>query len=129
MVGVTSSIATLSSSQDNQAGNIGLGFAIASDQVQYVAEQLISQGYADQPQIGLSASDTTGVGQLGARWCGSTRARRPNRPASVDDLITALDGEPVSSTSPNGQVRAGRVGEQIVPTVVDSQTGDQVTPM
>ncbi|MGB3954166.1 MAG: trypsin-like peptidase domain-containing protein [Brooklawnia sp.] len=133
LVGVTSSIATLSSSRDSQAGNIGLGFAIASDQVQYVAEQLISQGYADQPQIGLSASDTTGVGQLGARVVRINEGSPAEQAGiQVGDLITALDGEPVSSTeSLVAQVRAGRVGEQIVLTVVrDGQTQEiTVTPI
>lgn len=133
LVGITSSIATLSSSPNSQSGNIGLGFAIASDQVQYVAEQLISQGYAEQPQIGLSASDPTGIGQQGARVVrineGSPAEQAGIR---VGDLVTAIDGEPVSSTeSLVAQVRAGRVGEPIELTIVrDGETQNiTVTPV
>jgi len=129
LVGVTSSIATLSSSSDSQSGNIGLGFAIGADQVQYVAEQLISQGYADHPQVGLSATDESGSGQLGARVVRITQGSPAEQSGvQVGDLITAVDGVPVPSTeSLVALVRAGRVGEPIELTLIRGGQTQTVT--
>ncbi|NLH70952.1 MAG: PDZ domain-containing protein [Brooklawnia sp.] len=129
LVGITSSIASLSSSSDSQSGNIGLGFAIGADQVQYVAEQLISQGYADHPQVGLSATDVSGSGQLGARVVRITQGSPAEQSGvQVGDLITAVDGVPVPSTeSLVALVRAGRVGEPIELTLIRGGQTQTVT--
>lgn len=132
LVGITSSIATLSSGQ-SQSGNIGIGFAIGSDQVQYVAQQLIANGTAQHPQLGLSAHDVQTTGQLGAVVASIV----PDSPAAkaglkVDDLITAIDGQSVSSSeSLVALVRSGRVGEEMKLTVVrgGSQQEISITPV
>lgn len=129
LVGITSSIATLSSSGDSQSGNIGIGFAIASQQVRHVVDQLITRGYAEHPQIGVNASDVTGTGQLGARLV-RVSAGSPAETAGlrVGDLITAVDGKPVASTeSLVALVRAGEVGKPMELTVVRDATTQTIT--
>lgn len=119
LVGVTTSIATLASSGES-AGNIGIGFAIGADQVQYVAEQLIANGVAEHPQIGVSARDSSTTGRMGAVIAEVV----PGSPAAavgmqVDDLVTRVNGNPVTSTeSLVALVRAGRVGREMTLTVL-----------
>lgn len=126
LVGITSSIATLSS---GQSGNIGLGFAIGADQVKYVVDQLITKGYAEHPQIGVSATDSRGTGTLGAEVTNVA----PGSPAAeaglqAGDLITAVDGVPVASTeSLVAQVRAGQVGKSMTLAVLRNGTSQDVT--
>lgn len=122
LVGITSSIATLSSGQSSsssESGSIGLGFAIPANQVKYVVDQLIATGSAQHPQIGISAQDVTGTGQLGAEVTNVTSGS-PAASAGVQagDLITAVDGNPVTSTeSLVALVRASQVGQEITLTV------------
>ncbi|NUT03714.1 MAG: PDZ domain-containing protein, partial [Hamadaea sp.] len=61
VVGINSSIATDGSSE----GNIGIGFAISSDRVSAVANQLIKGQKVDHPYLGVKASDNeTGGAKL-----------------------------------------------------------------
>ncbi|MFI6482641.1 S1C family serine protease [Nonomuraea sp. NPDC050663] len=53
VVGVNSAIATLSRVSNSEQGNIGLGFAITSNQTRRVAEDLIKYGKARKPLIGI----------------------------------------------------------------------------
>ena len=57
VVGVNSAIASTGSSASGQSGNIGVGFAIPSNDVAEVAEELIADGHATHPQLGVSAGD------------------------------------------------------------------------
>ena len=132
LVGITSSIASLATSSDS-AGNIGIGFAIGADQVQYVAEQLIANGVAEHPQIGVSASDINTTGRMGAAIAEVV----PGSPAEavgmqVGDLVTAVNGNPVTSTeSLVALVRAGRVGRDMTLSVLrdDEELELVVTPI
>lgn len=120
LIGITSSIASLPAAGQEQAGNIGIGFAIGADQVQYVVEQLIATGTAQHPQLGVSASDVQDYGPLGAEVVEVV----PGSPAEaaglqVGDRVTSVDGQPVSSTeSLVALVRAGRVGEEMELTIL-----------
>ncbi|KQB86014.1 S1C family serine protease [Corynebacterium lowii] len=53
LIGMNSVIASLSSGTD-QAGSIGLGFAIPSSFAKSVADQLVEKGTATQPMLGVS---------------------------------------------------------------------------
>ena len=62
VVGVNSAIASTGDTSDgSQAGNIGVGFAIPSNDVVKVTSQLIDNGKATHSQIGISAGDATGT--------------------------------------------------------------------
>ncbi|WIY81465.1 trypsin-like peptidase domain-containing protein [Propionimicrobium sp. PCR01-08-3] len=129
LIGITSSIASLSSgeSSSSESGSIGLGFAIPANQVSNVVDQLISSGTAQHPQIGISAQDVTGTGQLGAQVTNVTSGS-PADQAGIrsGDLITAVDGNAVTSAeSLVALVRATQVGQEITVTVErDGQSSD-----
>ncbi|WPF66778.1 MULTISPECIES: S1C family serine protease [unclassified Corynebacterium] len=61
LIGMNSVIASLSTSTE-QAGSIGLGFAIPSSFAKRVADQLVREGKASQPMLGVSVMrDDLGV--------------------------------------------------------------------
>lgn len=115
LVGITSSIATVSGSDSGQSGNIGIGFAIGSDQARNVAQQLIENGEAVHAQIGVTARDLNQVGPMGAEVAqvteGSPAAEAGLQPG---DVVTAVDDRPVSSTTQLvGMIRAKEVGQTV----------------
>ena len=63
VIGVNSAIASLSASYGSQAGSIGLGFAIPINQARKTADQLIKNGTATYPIVGMSLDNRfTGIG-------------------------------------------------------------------
>jgi putative serine protease PepD len=95
VVGINSAIATTGSSTSGTSGNIGVGFAIPSNDAKKVADQLIATGHATHSQIGISAGDTasatTGAPGLGATVQAVT-AGGPAQAAglAVGDVITKV---------------------------------------
>ena len=63
VVGVNSAIATAGS---GSTGNIGVGFAIPSNEAVEVAEQLLADGTADHPLLGVSVGESPGATSTGA---------------------------------------------------------------
>ena len=127
VIGVNSAIARVASSQglDGQSGNIGVGFAIPSDQVRKTAEQLIADGKATHPVIGVlidTAYKGEGVRIASASQGGSAPVTKggPADRAGLKpgDVILKFDGRPV--TDPDQfvvAVRARSVGETVQLTV------------
>lgn len=108
VVGINTAIRSAGGSQGNpygvqqEAGSIGLGFAIPINQARRVAQQLIDTGKATHPVIGVSL-DVRYQGD-GARVASEsvdgTPPVRENGPAAraglaPGDVITALDGRKV----------------------------------
>jgi putative serine protease PepD len=125
VIGINSAIARAPGSGAGQAGNIGLGFAIPSNQARRTAEELIRTGKSVHPIVGvLLDQEYAGEGvrvsagpQNGqdAVTQGGPADRAGVRPG---DVILAVDGVPV--TAPEElivQVRAKAVGEQVVLTI------------
>ncbi len=115
LIGITSSIASLSSGGGGQSGSIGIGFAIGSDQVRYIADQLIESGSAKHAQLGVSATDARNSSQLGAEVAEvSPDSAASKAGIQVGDIITSVDGVDVnSSESLVALVRNARVGQQL----------------
>jgi putative serine protease PepD len=126
VIGVNSAIARVaSSSSDAQSGNIGVGFAIPSDQVRKTAEQLIAGGKATHPVIGVLI-DTTYKGE-GVKISATAQNGSPpitkGGPADKaglrpGEVILRFDGRPV--TGPDEfvvAIRAKSVGETVELTV------------
>src|SRR6478672_8357465 len=59
LVGINSSIASLSQGSSGQSGNIGIGFAIPVKEAKSIAEQLIKSGKAEHAFLGVTLRDTT----------------------------------------------------------------------
>ena len=57
VVGINSAIATVSGAA-GQSGNIGVGFAIPSNDARDIADQLVADGSATHASLGVSASET-----------------------------------------------------------------------
>ncbi len=120
LIGITSSIASLSSGASSPSGSIGLGFAIGSDQVRYITDQLIETGTAKHAQLGVSASDNARSLLLGAQVAevvpGSGAAVAG---IEVGDIITAVEGVNVtSSESLVALIRNAEVGQELTLSVV-----------
>ena len=131
VIGINSSIKSLASSSDGQAGSIGLGFAIPSDLVVSVADQLIASGSASHGMLGVTVkAATTTVGSdtyVGAQVqevsSGSGASAAGIRSG---DVIVKVEGQEV--TSPKqliGYVRRYKAGDTIAMTIVrDGATQD-----
>lgn len=133
VIGVNSAIATVPS-LGGQAGSIGVGFAIPSNQVVKTVDQLITTGKARHPIIGVYLDETyDGEGvRVGADQPGRP-AVSPGGPAAraglrAGDVIVAFDGRPV--TTPDELVvaiRAQDVGDKVTLTVRRGRSDEDVT--
>ena len=131
VIGINSSIKSLATSSDGQAGSIGLGFAIPSDLVVSVADQLIATGSASHGMLGVTVkAATTTVGSdtyVGAEVqevsAGSGASAAGIRSG---DVIVKVEGQEV--TSPKqliGYVRRYKAGDTVTMTIVrDGATQD-----
>lgn len=131
VIGINSSIKSLATSSDGQAGSIGLGFAIPSDLVVSIADQLIATGTASHGMLGVTVkAATTTVGSdtyVGAEVqdvsAGSGASAAGIR---AGDVIVKVEGQEV--TSPKqliGYVRRYKAGDTVTMTIVrDGQTQD-----
>ncbi len=129
LIGITSSIATLSSGSSEQSGSIGIGFAIGSDQVRYIADQLIETGTAQHAQLGVSASDNPNSLLLGAEVAEVVPSSGADAAGiKVGDVVTGVDGVNVtSSESLVALIRNARVGQELDLTVVRDGNEQQVS--
>ena len=111
VIGVNSAIATLGSqtlgSDKQQSGSIGLGFAIPSNQVKSVSEQLINGGKATHPVIGacIDMAYQGGGARIatdGSQTCkgGTIVAGGPAQKAGLKagDVITSFDGKTIAGS-------------------------------
>ncbi|HEX5332856.1 MAG TPA: trypsin-like peptidase domain-containing protein [Cellulomonas sp.] len=120
VVGITSSIATLSSS----SGSIGLGFAIPVNLVKNIAAQLVASGSAQHAFLGVSLSDGTATVDNTTRLGAVVQEVTAGSPAAnaslqAKDVIVAIDGKPVGGAeSLTAYVRGMASGAQATLTVV-----------
>jgi putative serine protease PepD len=123
VIGVNSAIASMGSSA-GQAGSIGLGFAIPIDTVKRITNELIKNGSASTPVIGVQLD--TGYTGEGAK-VGEVTSGGAAEAAGMQsgDLITKIDGKTVAdSTALVVAIRSNAPGDTITLTVV--RDGDQV---
>ena len=117
VIGVNSAIASLGSTFNGQSGSIGLGFAIPINQARKTAAQLIKNGSAQYPIMGISVDmNYSGDGAQIAKTAGGVQAGGPAAQAGLKagDIIIEIDGRAI--TSPEElivAVRSHSVGEKI----------------
>jgi putative serine protease PepD len=122
VIGVNSAIATLGSSFGSQSGSIGLGFAIPINQARKTADQLIKNGKATYPVLGVSI-DMKFEGD-GARIAANDKAILPGGPAAkaglkAGDLITKFDGRTINTSEELiVAIRAKSVGDKVPLTYI-----------
>ena len=119
VIGVNSAIASLGSSG---SGSIGLGFAIPINQARKTADQLIKNGKATYPVIGVAIDmNYNGVGALIAK---SASAILPGGPAAkaglrAGDLITEIDGKKINAPEELiVEIRTHNVGDEVTITYI-----------
>ncbi|GAA0296801.1 S1C family serine protease [Kineococcus aurantiacus] len=127
VIGVNSSIASLSSSSSSsQSGSIGLGFAIPSNEVKMIADQLIASGKAQHAWLGVSMSEASATATVGdvTREGAQVAAVTDGSPAAeagveAGDVITAVDGVNIDGyESLTATIRGKAVGSTVELTVV-----------
>lgn len=96
-----------------ESGNVGLGFAIPSNTVDDVVEQLIENGSVEQGYLGVSVTDTQGNGAMVL----AVEADSPADAAGLQegDVIVSIDDAPVTSAS------------EVVSAVQSKASGDTVS--
>ncbi|MPV52813.1 PDZ domain-containing protein [Corynebacterium sp. zg331] len=103
LIGMNSVIASLSSGTD-QAGSIGLGFAIPSSFAKRVADQLVREGKASQPMLGVSVlRDDLGMVARTPVKGAVINGVNPDGPAAraglkEGDVVTRLNDRPIDSS-------------------------------
>ena len=129
VIGINSSIASTATSSDS-AGSIGIGFAIPSNLVKRVANEIIKDGKVKHVALGVTITTGTveadGVTRAGAKVTAGTSGSAvvSGSPADkaglkVGDVIVAYDGNAVSSTySLFGYVRASALNDKVTLTIV-----------
>ncbi len=122
VIGINSAIARIPGSGN---GNVGLGFAIPSNQAQRTATQLIETGRATYPVVGILLDQQyTGEGvKIAEESSQGTPPITPGGPADdagirAGDVVLAIDGRPV--TQPDElivSIRARQPGDSVELTV------------
>jgi putative serine protease PepD len=113
VIGVNSQIeSTGSSSSGGQAGNVGIGFAIPSNTVKTVVEQLRATGKVSHAYLGVQTQNASGAGaHVAAVTAGGPAA---NGGLRVGDVITSLGGKSVDdSTALSTLVDQHKVGDSV----------------
>jgi putative serine protease PepD len=90
VVGITSQIYA----DDSTSGNVGIGFAVPSATVERIANELIADGHASHPYLGVSLADADGGARVTQVATGSPAA---DAGVNAGDVITAIDDRAVSS--------------------------------
>src|SRR5581483_8344724 len=115
---------------DPQLGSAaaGIGFAIPSNVVTSIAEQIVQHGHvvdSHRAYLGVQVGDTFGAGV----YIGSVSAGGPAAKAgiAVGDVITSVAGKPTPTADDLSKVLAGLRPGQTVKVAVTKQSGARTT--
>ena len=129
VIGVNSAIASLGSSLGSQSGSIGLGFAIPINQARKTADQLINDGKATYPVIGVAVDmNYSGGGALIAKTSSAIMAGGPAAKAGLraGDLITKVDDMKINTPEELiVEIRTHNVGDEVTITYLRGKTSYQ----
>ena len=123
VIGINSSIASTASSSGT-AGSIGIGFAIPSNLVKRVTNEIIDDGSVRHVVLGITIKSSSVEADGVTRGCAQVQAVTDGGPASkagvkAGDSIVAFNGKAVNNNySLLGYVRASAMGDKVKLTVV-----------
>lgn len=123
VIGINSSIASTASSSGT-AGSIGIGFAIPSNLVKRVTNEIIDNGSVKHVVLGITIKSSSVEADGVIRGCAQVQAVTDGGPASkagvkAGDSIVAFNGKAVNNNySLLGYVRASAMGDKVKLTVV-----------
>lgn len=124
VIGINSSIASISENSDGEGGSIGLGFAIPSDLVRSVSDQLVQHGKVNHAVLGVSitsiARDVKGTHHLGVLVEDVTPGGAADKAGIREqDMITHIDDKRTpSAKSLQGVIRTYTAGSKVSVTVI-----------
>jgi putative serine protease PepD len=111
VIGVNSQIETSGTTSGSEGGNVGIGFAIPSNTVKTVVEQLMKGGKVEHSYLGVSTQDASNGAQVASVAAGSPAA---SGGLQQGDVITSFAGKSVdSAASLSGLVDAHKPGETV----------------
>ena len=123
VIGINSSIASTTTSSGT-AGSIGIGFAIPSNLVKRVANEIIDNGTVQHVALGVTIKSSTVEADGVTRGCTKVQSVVDNSPAAkagvkAGDSIVAFNGKAVNNNySLLGYVRASAMNDKVTLTVV-----------
>ena len=123
VIGINSSIASTTTSSGT-AGSIGIGFAIPSNLVKRVANEIIDNGTVRHVALGVTIKSSTVEADGVTRGCTQVQSVVDNSPAAkagvkAGDSIVAFNGKAVNNNySLLGYVRASAMNDKVTLTVV-----------
>ena len=123
VIGINSSIASTASSSGT-AGSIGIGFAIPSNLVKRVTNEIIDNGSVKHVVLSITIKSSSVEADGVTRGCAQVQAVTDGGPASkagvkAGDSIVAFNGKAVNNNySLLGYVRASAMGDKVKLTVV-----------
>lgn len=130
VIGINSSIASTASSSST-AGSIGIGFAIPSNLVKRVANEIIENGSVQHVALGITITSSSVEADGVTRGCTQVQSVVDGGPASkaglkAGDSIVAFNGKAVNNNySLLGYVRASAMNDTVTLTIVrDGNTMD-----
>lgn len=130
VIGVTSTIATLSSGEltengvENTGGSIGLGFAITSNQAEKIAEELVNNGSVKHPWLGIYMQSKTVEFDNKTVFGANIAEIMDNSPAKEaglkpGDTIVDVDGQKIGSAEAlTGYIREKSIDDNVKITYI-----------
>lgn len=117
VIGINVAIASASSSSSSSSssGSIGVGFAIPSNVVKRISDEIIKNGSATHGFFGASVQDSTSTGSLGVELASVTSGQAAESAGlKKGDVITSFNGVRVTdSTELTALVRSLAPGTQV----------------
>jgi putative serine protease PepD len=121
VIGITSQIYADSST----SGNVGIGFAVPSSTVERIASELISNGRATHPYLGVYLQNTGGGAQITRVVTGSPAAKAG---LTVGEVITAVNGHAThGSSAVISAISALHPGDKAAVTIMNGSRTTTVT--
>jgi putative serine protease PepD len=121
VIGINTAIAT----SGQNAGNIGVGFAIPSNKAKAAADQLIAGGKVSHPYLGVRLTDSAGGALIAEVVPGG-----PAEKAGIQrgDVVTKAGTRAIANSNALvAAVQAGKAGEQLQLTIQRNGSEQQVT--
>ena len=120
VVGVNSQIETSGSSSGGESGNVGIGFAIPSNTVKSVVEQLMKSGKVSHAYLGVQTQDANNGPQVAQITDNSPAAQAG---LQQGDVIKSIDGKSVDSASSLSSIVDGhKPGDSVKLTLASGKT-------
>jgi putative serine protease PepD len=124
LIGINVAIATSGSSSTGQAGSIGVGFAIPSNDVKRITDQIIKTGKASHGLLGAMIKDQPNSGAAGSFSVGAVVVSvTPGGAADqaglkANDIVTAVGSQVIENSSQlTAAIRARAPGDKVTLTV------------